>query len=65
MRVTAATVGVAHTFEVVTQTKQADVIGLWIWNACYLLCLFHGLPKSEPRYDFEVGQQCWILYRHL
>ena len=65
VRVTDATVGFGHAFEVVTETEQAAVIGLWHWCACCLLCLIHGLPKSEPRSDLEVGECCCILYRHL
>ena len=65
MCLTDAAVGVAHTFEVVTQTERAAVIGMWHWCACCLLCLLHGLPKFEPWADLEVGWWCWILYRHL
>ena len=65
MRMMAAAVGAAHTFEVVTQIEWAAVIGLWHWRSCCLLRLFHGLPTSEPQSDLEVGQWCWILYRHL
>ena len=41
VRVTAAAVGFSHTFEVVTQTERAAVIGLWHWRACYPIYLFH------------------------
>ena len=65
MRVTAAKVGVVHTFEVVTQTERAAIVSLWHWCAGYICRLLHGLPKSEPRSDLEVGEWCRILYCHL
>ena len=55
MRMTAATVGVAHNFEVVTQTERAAIVGLWHWCACCIRCLLHGLTKSEPQSELEVG----------
>ena len=65
MRGMAATVGVAHTFEVVTQTERVAVIGPWHWRACRMRHLLGRLLKSEPWYDLELGEWCWILYLHL
>ena len=48
MHVKAATVGVEHTFEVVTQTKGTAVIGLLNWCSSCIRHLLHRLPKSEP-----------------
>ena len=65
MCVTAFVVGIAHTFEMVTQTERAAVVSLWHWCACCIRRFLHRLPKSEPRSDVEVGEWCGILYRHL
>ena len=65
MRVMAAKFGVAHTFEVVTQIERVAVIGTWHWRTCRMRRLLGRLLKSEPRSDLDLGEWCWILYRHL
>ena len=65
MRVTAAAVGVAHTFEVVTQTECAAAICFWHWCAGRFCRLLHGFSQSEPWSNLEVGEWCKIFYRHL
>ena len=55
MNMTAAAVGVTHTFEVLTQTERAAVVSLWHSWACCIRRLLHRLPKSESRSDLEVG----------
>ena len=65
MCMTAAVFGVAHTFEVVTQTELVAVVGLWHWRAYCIRRFLHGLPKSELRSDLEVGKWRRVLYRYL
>ena len=65
MRVTAATVGVAHTFEMVTKTERVAFIGLRHWCAYRIRRSLYRLPKSEPWSNLEVGEWGWIFYRHL
>ena len=65
MRMMASVVGVSQTFEMLTQTEWAAVIGLRHWCACCIHRLLHRLPKYEPRSDLEVGEWCGILYRQF
>ena len=64
MLVSAATMRVAHTFEVVRQAKVVDVVRLGYFYPVCQLCA-DGRPNPKPRPYFNLAGGVWVMLLHL